>query len=143
MTRVEQFPSDPQTVAGEATPLGLDLRPAVGRVWLRSLARIAFAMWACAAFVIALAVLFAWELLDALGVTENVQSLARQLTNDSTFHVTTGAILAWTMLIALAFTILATVLTVVAAALLNGIARVIGGIRLDVRRSDAPARNRT
>jgi hypothetical protein len=75
-------------------------------------------------------------------VTTNVQSLARQLTNDSTFHVATGAIVSWTLLGAIAFTLVATVLTVGCAALLNGISRVIGGVVLDVHRADAPSRRR-
>jgi hypothetical protein len=97
-------------------------------------------MWACASFVLAVAFLFAWELLSALGVTTNVQKLARQLTNDPHFHLATGAIVVWTMVAAIVLTIVAAILTVVSAAVFNGLTRLVGGIRLDVRRADAPAR---
>ena len=142
MARVVPAEGVPDVVSGEPGFVGVELRPRLARVSLRSLARIAFAMWACAAVVLVVSALLTWEVLGALGVTTNVQSLARQLTNDSSFEIATGAIVAWTLLGAILFTLVATFITVGFAALFNGISRLIGGVALDVHRADAPSRRR-
>jgi transmembrane protein DUF3566 len=143
VARVAHTEGVPDEVSGEPRFVGIEMRPRLARVSLRSLARIAFAMWTCAAVVLVVSVLLTWEVLGALGVTTNVQSLARQLTNDSSFEVATGAIVAWTLLGAISFTLLATAVTVGLAALFNAITRLIGGVALDVHRADAPSRRRT
>ncbi len=137
MAHIARVSGQPQTVARPDSGAGVDVESALARVSLRSLARIAFAMWGCATIVLALAALLTWELLDALGIATNVQSLARQLTNDSTFNLTTGTIIIWTIFVAIVVTILATLVTVGLGALFNGICRMIGGISLGVHRADA------
>ena len=142
MAHIARVSGEPQTVSGRDAVEGVDVAPTLARVSLRSLARIAFAMWSCAVIVLALAMLLTWELLDALGVATNVQSLVRQLTNDSSFNLTTGAIVVWTIFIALVVTIVATAVTVGLAALFNGLCSLVGGVSLDVHRTDAPTRRR-
>ena len=139
MAHIARVSREPQTEL-RRDDAGVVVESAFARVSLRSLARIAFAMWACAAVVLALAALLTWELLAALGITTNVQSLARQLTNDSTFRLTTGAIVVWTIFAAIVVTIVATAVTVGLAALLNGISRLVGGVAHDSRRADAAPR---
>ena len=139
MAHIARVSREPQTVAKRRAAAGVDVASAVAHVSLRSLARIACAMWACAAFVLALAVLLTWELLDALGVATNVQSLVRQLTNDSTFHLTTGTIVVWTIFVAIVVTIVATLVTVALVALFNRITGLVGGVALGVHRADAPS----
>ncbi len=140
MAHIARVSGEPQTITRRDADAGVEVQSALARVSLRSLARIAFAMWACATVVLALAVLLTWELLDALGVSTNVQSLARQLTNDSSFHLTTGTIVIWTIFVAIIFTIVATLVTVGLAALFNRISSLIGGVSLDLNRADAASR---
>jgi len=142
VARVEHVATGARKISATEFGASAHARPSISRVSLRSVVRIAIAMWACASFVLGLAFLFAWELLSALGVTTNVQKLARQLTNDPHFHLATGAIAFWTVVVAIAFTIVAALVTVASAAVFNGLVRMVGGVQLDVRRTDAPARGR-
>jgi hypothetical protein len=112
-------------------------RVRVSRVKLFSVARIALVFYfavGCAAIV---ATLLLWKLLDNGGVVPNVEKFIGELASEEDFHFT-GSVLFRSAVLAIAsFVLFATSLTVLAAALYNLMAPVVGGI--DVVLDERPA----
>lgn len=108
----------------------------VVRVSLWSVAKIAAAFWTGAGIVLAAAVLFAWQLLAAMGIVGNVEAFVGELVDDRSFRFAAAPLLAGGTLALSAFVLAATTLTIVAAALYNLLSPLTGGIELGVARPE-------
>ena len=105
-------------------------------IW--SVCKMSVVFYLCALIVALCAGVVLWWIAVAFGAVGNVEKFIGDLFNNRNFHLISWAVLRTMTLVGLAFVCVATVITVLTAALYNLFAEVFGGIEVTIAEQEGP-----
>jgi hypothetical protein len=122
-----------QQISLAAAPTQVGVRKSrveVSKLDLWSVLKVSLCFYLAALAVLVAAGVVVWLIADAAGVIHNVEKFVGKALSSKNYHLVSAQILEGSLLVGLVFVAMATIITVIAAALYNLFSELLGGVEV-------------